>query len=55
MMELVHMELIYIWYYFTVQFEQIFGQWVLGMLIGPAVPVFAKNAIHNAFRSLKGR
>lgn len=55
MMELVRREFIYIWYYFTVQFEQIFGWWVLGMLIGSAVSVFAKDAIHNAFRSLQGK
>ena len=55
MMELVRREFIYIWYYFTVQFEQIFGWWVLGMVIGSAVSVFAKDAIHNAFRSLQGK
>lgn len=55
MMELVRHEFIYIWYYFTVQFEQIFGWWVLGMVIGSAVSVFAKDAIHNAFRSLQGK
>lgn len=55
MMELVRREFIYIWYYFTVQFEQIFGWWVLGMVIGSAVSVFAKGAIHNAFRSLQGK
>lgn len=42
-------EWIYIWYYFTVQFQQIFGWWVLGMVIGSAVSVFAKDRIHRAF------
>ena len=42
-------EWIYIWYYFTVQFQQIFGWWVLGMVIGSAVSVFAKVHIHRAF------
>ena len=54
-MAILRREFIYIWYYFTVQFEQIFGWWVLGMLIGSAVSVFAKDAIHNAFRSLQGK
>ena len=45
----------YIWYYFTVQLEQIFRWWVLGMLIGSAVSVFAKNSIHRAFRALNGK
>ena len=33
-MGILRREFIYIWYYFSVQFEQIFGYWVLGMLIG---------------------
>ena len=45
-------EFIYLWYYFSVQLEQIFGYWVLGMIIGSAVSVFAKDHIHNVFRSL---
>lgn len=41
-------ELIYIWYYFSVQFEQIFVYWVVGMMIGSAISVFAKDHIHHA-------
>ena len=52
-MDILRREFIYIWYYFSVQFEQIFGYWVLGMLIGSAVSVFAKDTIHSAFRSLQ--
>lgn len=52
MTELLHREIIYLWYYFSVQLEQIAGYWVLGMLIGSAVSVFAKDHIHNLFRSL---
>lgn len=40
------------WYYFSVQLEQIFWYWVLGMLIGSAVSVFLKDHIHGIFRSL---
>lgn len=54
-MDVLRRELIYIWYYFTVQLEQIFGWWVLGMVIGSAVSVFAKDYIHRAFRSLQGK
>ncbi|HIT41100.1 MAG TPA: permease, partial [Candidatus Caccovicinus merdipullorum] len=43
------------WYYFTVQFEQIFIWWILGMVIGSAVSVFAKDRIHQAFRSLQNK
>ncbi len=41
-------EFIYIWYYFSVQFEQIFVYWVVGMMIGSAISVFAKDHIHHA-------
>ncbi len=54
-MGIIRREFIYIWYYFTIQLEQIFGWWVLGMVIGSAVSVFAKDYIHQAFRSLQGR
>lgn len=54
-MEVLRRESIYIWYYFTVQLEQIFGWWVLGMVLGSAVSVFVKDYIHRAFRSLQGK
>ena len=54
-MDILRREFIYIWYYFSAQFEKIFGYWVLGMLIGSAVSVFAKDTIHRVFRSLQGK
>ena len=53
-METIQREFIYIWYYFTRQFSQIFGYWVAGMLIGSAVSVFFKDKIHGLVRGLKG-
>ncbi len=52
MLEIIQREAVYLWYYFSVQFEQIFKYWVLGMLIGSAVSVFLKERIHGVFRSL---
>lgn len=52
MLEVIQREFVYLWYYFSVQFEQIFKFWILGMLIGSAVSVFFKDRIHNFFRSL---
>lgn len=49
---LIKRELIYLWYYFSVQFEQIFFYWVLGMALGSAVSVFLKDRIHGTFRAL---
>lgn len=53
-MDILRRELIYFWYYFSVQLEQIFGWWVLGMVIGSAISAFAKDKLHNLFRSLSG-
>ena len=48
-------EWIYFWYYFSVQFEQIFRYWVLGMVLGSVVSVFFKERIHNAFEAMGKR
>lgn len=48
-------EFIYLWYYFSVQLEQIFPYWVLGMVLGSAISVFAKDSIHKLFRSIQGK
>lgn len=52
MIEILQRELVYLWYYFDLQFRQIFGYWVLGMVLGSAISVFAKEKIHNAVRGL---
>lgn len=54
-MGILRREIIYIWYYFTVQLEQILGWWVLGIVIGSFVSVFAKDSIYRAFRSIQGK
>ena len=54
-MELIRRELIYLWYYFTVQFEQIFPYWMLGMAAGSAISVFLKDRIHGLFASMQGK
>lgn len=54
-MNILRREWIYIWYYFSVQLEQIFQWWVLGMVLGSAISVFGKNKIHKAFSALGSR
>ena len=54
MLETLQGELIYIWYYFDIQLRQIFMYWVLGMVIGSLVSVFAKDKIHQLFASMQG-
>ncbi len=53
MIEILRREIVYVWYYFDLQFRQIFWYWVLGMAIGSAVSVFAKNRIHGLFARMK--
>lgn len=50
--EIIKREAVYLWYYFDVQFRQIFFYWLWGMLLGSAVSVFLKERIHGAFRVL---
>ncbi len=52
MADILRREAVYLWYYFTVQLDQIFWYWVLGMVIGSAVSVFLKDRIHDSFRAL---
>lgn len=52
MFEIIRRESVYLWYYFSVQLEQLFPYWVLGMLLGSAVSVFLKDKIHNTFRAI---
>lgn len=53
-MEILRREFIYIWYYFSIQLEQVFFYWVLGMVIGSAISVFGKGKIQSAFGALGG-
>lgn len=53
MTDMLHREAIYIWYYFSVQLEQILKYWVMGMVLGSLVAVFLKEHIHNAFCSMR--
>ena len=55
MADVIQRELIYLWFYFSVQFEQIFKYWVLGMALGSAVSVFGKDKIHAMFASLRNK
>lgn len=48
-------ELIYLWYYTELQIRQIIWYWVLGILIGSLVSVFAKDWIHRLFQHLQGK
>ena len=55
MLDILHREAVYLWYYFSLQLSQIFRYWVLGMVLGSLISVFAKEYIHGLFRSLHGK
>ena len=55
MLDVLHREGIYLWYYFTLQLSQIFRYWVLGMVLGSLISVFAKNYLHGLVRSMGGK
>lgn len=52
MFGMIRRETIYLWYYFSIQLEQLFPYWVLGMFLGSLVSVFFKDKIHNTFRAI---
>ncbi len=52
MIEVLHREFVYLWYYFELQFNQIFLFWVLGIFIGSCISVFLKERIHNIFLNM---
>jgi uncharacterized membrane protein YraQ (UPF0718 family) len=52
MTDIIRRESIYLWYYFSVLFEQIFRFWALGTVIGSVISVFGKRKIHKMFEAL---
>ena len=53
--ETIRRELIYLWYYFDIQFRQIFFYWALGIFIGSVVSVFLKKQIHSCMSALRDK
>lgn len=52
-MDVLRREVIYLWYYFSIQFEQIFRYWLVGMAIGSIVSVFGKERFRLLFERLQ--
>ncbi len=52
MIDVIQREFVYLWYYFDLQLRQIFWYWILGMVLGSAISVFAKEKIHDAVKGL---
>jgi uncharacterized protein len=45
--DILRREGIYLWYYCSIQFEQIFKYWVLGIIVGSVISVFGKTKINS--------
>lgn len=52
-METLQREFVYLWYYFTIQLDQILPYWALGILIGSSVSVFGKDRIHSLLTRIR--
>lgn len=55
MLEIIKGQLIYFWYYFDIQFRQIFIYWLIGILIGSIISVFAKDKINYLFIKIQNK
>ena len=54
-MGMIQREWTYLWYYFELQLRQILPYWVLGILIGSVISVFAAGKIHGMVCNLSGK
>ena len=52
MLDIIQREFVYVWYYFTLQLQQIFQYYALGIVLGSVVSVFLKDHIHGLFKAL---
>lgn len=55
MIDVLRREFVYLWYYFTVVFQQIAPYWAIGIVLGSAVSVFGKNSIHKLFLAIQNK
>lgn len=55
MIDIIRRELIYFWFYFSVQFDQIAKYWAFGIFLGSAISVFGKDKIHRLFTVMQNK
>lgn len=51
--EIIRREFVYLWYYFDIQFRQIFLYWVIGIVAGSCISVFLKDRIHGLLKRMR--
>lgn len=55
MIDILRREGIYLWYYFSIQLEQIAEYWMLGIVLGSVISVFGKSRIHELFIAMQDK
>ena len=55
MIDTLQREAIHIWYFFSIQFEQIVWYWVIGIVVGSLISVFGKKHLRQLFQTLQTR
>lgn len=55
MLDILHREWIYLWYFLDVQFRQIAPYWALGIGVGSVISVFLKPYIHEGMARLQNK
>ncbi len=55
MADILRREGIYLWFYFSVQFEQIVWYWAVGIALGSVLSVFGKEKIHRLLHSIQNK
>jgi len=55
MLGVLHRELIFFWYYFSIMLSQIAVYWVMGMLIGSFISVFGKDKLQIMFDRMRNK
>ena len=49
----MYRELVYFWYFFSIQFRQIAAYWVFGMILGSLISVFGKEKLSLMFAAIQ--
>ena len=55
MIDSLRREFIYLWFYFSIQFEQIFRYYTFGIVLGSAISIFGKQKIYQLFGALNNK
>ena len=55
MLDVLKREILYFWYFFSIQFSQIVHYWLIGMIFGSLISVFGKKKLSLIFEVMKGK